>query len=600
MNRLVAVMVVLAFGSFFAACGTTDGPDDGPPSATDLLARSQEAMDQQSFRGGWAFVPSQPESAFSYVPGLTLLQDTGHGGEWARYILLSDGATFSSSGGARWLTSPEDPTSRVFLGVISDPRVALRFAASPEIVGEEVIDGRTHLIVSTGLDAEAILDMAPPQEPHVRIVMGFPYPKGSDAQELEGLGYEVFGSLLEDSARWEAFKGPYQLSFFERGDRPGQPREEWDIRVTVIINGAAALEASAKQELRAALEAYGADPDLIENARVMPVVQDAGEDMRQQLQNLKVRLWIDVETGLIRRLGIGPVSPDWDEYQAIGFWGYGDDIHLRAPTDVMDFRRADALDGVTKRGFHALEEALRYYEAQHGRYPDALTPETVGDALEALGLVWPTNPFNDAPMRHAPGSPGDFGYAGYGNDYSLEIHGWDLPTVSRTAESGEVEEAPKPNTLEENLDYVRSLDFPVFWLGLRSGEPAQNDVELPALTLTEAAACPPEPVCIWPVRFAYGTAEHGSRLLSFLERPRGESDVPKGEQTEIAGLEAIMLVTEEPLPHRADLSVWRATIWLPESVIRVAATTVTEDPEGNPFNSESGLTATVRLLTDLR
>ena len=161
------------------------------------------------------------------------------------------------------------------------------------------------------------------------------------------------------------------------------PRDEWDIRVTVIINEATDLEASAKQELRAALEAYGADPDLIENARVMPVVQDAGEDMRQQLRNLKVRLWIDVETGLIRRLGIGPVSPDWDEYQAIGFWGYGDDIHLRVPTDVMDFRRVDALDGVAKRGFHALNEVLRYYEAQHGRYPDALTPETVGDALEA-------------------------------------------------------------------------------------------------------------------------------------------------------------------------------------------------------------------------
>ena len=99
-------------------------------------------------------------------------------------------------------------------------------------------------------------------------------------------------------------------------------------------------------------------------------------------------------------------------------------------------------------------------------------------------------------VRHAPGSPGDFRYTGYGDDYALEVHGWDLPTAGRKAEFGEVEEAPKPNTLEEDLDYVRSLDFPVFWLGLRSGEPAQNEVELPALTLTEAAACPPEPVCI--------------------------------------------------------------------------------------------------------
>ena len=617
MNRQLVVIILLAFGAFVVACGTTDEPEvappttttelpasatdapgGGPPNAPELVARAEEAMDQQSFRGGWAFAPSQPESAFTYAPGLTLLQDMG--GEWARYILLSDKAAFYSGGGARWLTSDEDPSFRVFLGVVSDPRVALRFASTPEIVEEEAIDGRTHLIVSTGLDAEAILDMTPPQEPHVRIIMGFPYPEGADARELEGLGYEVFGSLLKDSAEWEAFKGPYQLRFSERANQPGQPRDEWKVWITVIVREATALEASAKQELRAALEAYGADPDLIENARVMPVVQDAGEEMRQQLQDLQVRLWIDVETGLIRRLGIGPVSPDWDEYQAIGFWGYGDDIHLQVPADIMDSRRADALDGVAKRGFHALNEALRHHEAQHGRYPDALTPETVGDALEALGFVWPTNPFNDAPMRHTPGTPGDFRYTGYGDDYALEVHGWDLPTAGRKAEFGEVEEAPKPNTLEEDLDYVRSLDFPVFWLGLRSGEPAQNEVELPALTLTEAAACPPEPVCIWPVRFAYGTAQHGSRLLSFLERPRGESDIPKGEQTQIAGLEAIVLVTEDPLPHRADLSVWRATVWLPESVIRIAATTITEDPEGNPFNSEIGLTAAVGLLMELR
>ena len=617
MNRQLVVIILLAFGAFVVACGTTDEPEvappttttefpasatdapgGGPPNAPELVARAEEAMDQQSFRGGWAFAPSQPGSAFSYVPGLTLIEDIG--GEWARYILLSDKAAFYSGGGARWLTSDEDPSFRVFLGVLLDPRVALRFAASPEIVGEEVIDGRTHLIVSAGLDAEAILDMTPPQEPHVRIIMGFPYPEGADAQELEGLGYEVFGSLLKDSAEWEAFKGPYQLRFSERANQPGQPRDEWKVWITVIVREATALEASAKQELRAALEAYGADPDLIEDARVRPVVQDTREDLRQQFQDPKVRLWIDVETGLVRRLGTRPVSPDWDEYEAIGFWGYGDDIKLQVPTDVMDSRRANALGGLAERGFQALNEALRYYEAQHGRYPDALTPETVGDALEALGFVWPTNPFNDAPMRHAPSSPGDFRYTGYGDDYLLQVRGWDMPRVSRLAESGEVEEAPKPNTLEEDLDYVRSLDFPVFWLGLRSGEPAQNEVELPALTLTEAIACPPEPACIWPVRFAYGTAEHSSRLLSFLERPRGESDVPKGEQTRIAGLEAIMLVTEDPLPHRANLSAWRATVWLPESVIRVAAIPKIGGPERNPFNSESGLTAIIRLLMELR
>ena len=504
----------------------------------------------------------------------------------------------SSENGAHWLRSPDNSLWLIF-GVLLDPRVALRFPDDPAIVGEEAIDGHTYLVVSTGLDAEALLNATPPQEPHVRISLSFPYPEGADARELEGLGYEVFGYLLEDSAKWDAFKGPYHLSFSERADRPGQPRSEWDVRITGIVRGTAELEASMKQGLRTALGAYGADPDLVENARAVPVVQDAREYMSQGLTQAKVRLWIDSETGLVRRMAVGRGSSNQD-VSAIGYWGYGDDIRLQAPTEVMDSRRADALNGVARQGFHSLNEALRYYEGQHGRYPETLTPDTVADALEGLELVWPTNPFNGAPMRHAPGSPGDFDYTGYGNDYSLESQGWDHPVRSRTAASGGAGQAPKPDTLEEDLDYVRSLDFPVFWLGLKSGAPAQGEAALPQLMLTEAIACPPEPACIWPVRLTYGTREHGSRLLSFLERPRGDNDTPEGEPTQIAGLEATMLVTEEPLPTRADPSVWQATVWLPESVIRIAATTSTADPEWNPFNTKLGLAATVRLLTELR
>ena len=582
----------------------------------EFVARANVAMALQSFRGGYAFGPSQPESAFTYTPGLTLLQDIG--GEWHRYILLSDGAAFYSGDGARWLTSPEDSiyyssdgtrwlTSLeysiygVFLSVLTDPRVALRFATNPEITGEEAIDGRTHLIVSTSIDAEAILEMTPPEQPYIRITLRFPYPEGANARELEGLGYEVFGSSLQDSAMWEAFKGPYQLSFEERGNRPGQPRGEWNVYASVIVRDATALEFSAKRELRAALEAYGADPDLIEDAPVRSVVADAREDMGQQLQDVKARLWIDVETGLVRRLAIGRGFSGGES--VVGFWGYGDDIQLQIPADVMDARRADALNGIAQGSFSVLSKALQYHETQHVRYPDALTPETVRDALEALGLTWPTNPFNGAPVRHAPGSAGDFDYTGYGDDYALVTYGWDLPLSSRgsrTAGNAGVEETSESNTLEQGLEHVRSVDFPVLWLGLKSAAPAQSGVALPSLTLTEVAACPPEPACIWPVRFDYGTAERGSKLLAFLERPRGEGDVPEGERTQIAGLEATMLITKEPLPYRAELSVWRATIWLPESVIQVTATTITQDPKGNPFNSELGLTATVRMLMELR
>ena len=613
MNRLLTVMAVIAFSSLVVACGTTDEPetarptatvelptgatdarDDGPRTAAEILAHAQEVMDRQSFRGSFAFAPFRPAPIFTYAPGLALLQDMG--GDWPPFLLISNGTALSSESGTRWLTSPDNSSSGLFFGVISDPRVALRFPHAPEIVGEEAIEGRTYLVVSTGLDVETLLEATLPQEPHVRAILSFPYPQEANAENLEALGYEVFGYQLQDSAEWEAFKGSYQISFSERADRPGQPRNEWDVRVTAIVQGITTLEASAKQELRAALEAYGAHPNLVEDARIMPIAQDAREYMSQQLQEVRVRLWIDPQSGLVRRVAIGPSFSDTDEV-VVGFWGYDDDIQLQAPTEVIEFRRAEALNGVAQRGSHALNEALRRYEEQHGRYPEALTPEMVGDAL---GLAWPTNPFSGAPMRHAPDSPGDYSYTSYGNDYTLQVQGWDHPVTSRTAVSGETEDTPKAATPEEDLDYIRSLDFPVFWLRLQSGAPEQGESALPTLTLTEAVACPPEPACIWPVKLVYGTQEHGSRLLSFLERPRVDSDTPEGEQMEIAGLQATVVISKEPLPGRADLSVWQATVWLPESVIRVAATTITDDPAGNPFNSELGLTAAVQLLVEMR
>ena len=118
--------------------------------------------------------------------------------------------------------------------------------------------------------------------------------------------------------------------------------------VTVIVQGITTLEASAKQELRAALAAYGAAPDLVENARVMPVAQDASEYMSQQLQEVRVRLWIDEETGLVRRMAIGQGSSNTDE-GVVGFWGYGENMQLslsqKSPRPCL--RQNCATTGVT-------------------------------------------------------------------------------------------------------------------------------------------------------------------------------------------------------------------------------------------------------------
>ena len=522
------------------------------------------------------------------------------GGESAPYMLFSDESFFASNGGVRWSTSSEGSIYGVYFGVLLDPRVALRFATNPETTGEETIGGRTYLILSTDIDAEAILDRAPPNQPYVDITLRFPYPEGADAQGLRALGYEVWGSSLQDSAEWVAFKGPYQLSFSAQGDRRGQPWDQWDVYASVIVQDAAGLESSAEQEIRAALEAYGADPDLIESARIRPVVQDIHESLRQQWEGIKARLWIDAETGPRAPLGNRPAIL-W-RGNVIGFWGYDDDIELQTPTDVMDARRIDALKRIARSNSDAVLKALNHHEMQHGRYPDTLTPETVRDALEDLGIAWPTNPFSGVPVRHAPDSPGDFEYTSYGNAYRLRTYGWDLglgTTWSELAPMPTVKEAPDTDTLEEGLNDIRSVGFPVLWLGLEFSASVQNGVKLSSRTLTEAAACPPEPACIWPVHLGYRTGDFGTPELVLLQRSRGESEVPEGKQVQIAGQEATVLIKEEPLSLQG-LSGWRATVWLPESVIQVAATVHAQNPDWNPFNNERGLATVVRLLTELQ
>ena len=160
---------------------------------------------REELPGSFAFAPSRPAPVFTYAPGLTLLQDMG--GDWPPFLLLSNGTALSSESGTRWLTSPDNSSSGLFFGVISDPRVALRFPDAPEIVGEEAIGDRSYLVVSAGLDVETLLDTTPLLEPHVRVILSFPYPEEANAQELETLGYEVFGYKLQDSASGRRSKG---------------------------------------------------------------------------------------------------------------------------------------------------------------------------------------------------------------------------------------------------------------------------------------------------------------------------------------------------------------------------------------------------------
>ena len=54
-------------------------------------------------------------------------------------------------------------------------------------------------------------------------------------------------------------------------------------------------------------------------------------------------------------------KPSFGGENVTGFWGY-DEIQLRAPTDVMDERRADALEGIAEGSFSTLAEAVNHYD----------------------------------------------------------------------------------------------------------------------------------------------------------------------------------------------------------------------------------------------
>ena len=68
-NRILAAVLGLALGVLVVACRTTDEPNVGPPSAQELIAHAFQTMDEQSFRGSFALIPSTPMPTFTMLQG---------------------------------------------------------------------------------------------------------------------------------------------------------------------------------------------------------------------------------------------------------------------------------------------------------------------------------------------------------------------------------------------------------------------------------------------------------------------------------------------------------------------------------------------------
>ncbi len=566
--------------------------------AEQILALAKEYLtSQRGFRGGPGFSPLRLQPSATYAaPDRMLLE--GLGGDFSPNLLIVGNEAFFSDDGLQWRTSLEVTSSLLAFSRFSDPRTVLAYARHPELAGEEAIESRQYRIVRVRLDTHASLDALPEPQPLLLVSTTLPTPSGANGQTLEGLGYEVFASRYTDTTTWDALKAAYHISISEFSPRPGAADAARQTTFAATVQGASSLGTEVGQELEDVLKAYGADPAALNTARVTSQVHTRDE-MYRLWDGLAVRLWIDPQTGLLRRMALEGL-PQMGEGAVSAFWGFGENTSLEHPGQVMDARKANVLEGVVEQGWQTLTEAAEAYYARNGHYPDELTPETLGSTLDGWGLDWPANPFWGTPMRNAVDSPGDFHYTNYGNTYKLSIYGWDHVLATKLPAPAPPE--PTPTSVEEaiakGLDQTAALSFPIPWLGPRLA--LTGDGGLSPLTLTEAKVCPPERACVWPVLLSYATEgagfpAGGPAVLVYVRGP-GRGEEAEGEPVSTAGGDARMRIENRPLPYDVEGSAWQALVWLRKSVARVYVVPLGRTPDRNPFSNESSVGVLVRNL----
>jgi hypothetical protein len=127
---------------------------DDLPEASVLIEEVSQAMADRSF-SVVTCADCEPPEITEYAPPDQVELSHAQGHDAWEFNLVSENRWFVSSQGVRWL---EGPALELLFLSVTDPRTLLRFAAEPTTTGEEDVDGVTHYVVESGVDADRLLD----------------------------------------------------------------------------------------------------------------------------------------------------------------------------------------------------------------------------------------------------------------------------------------------------------------------------------------------------------------------------------------------------------------------------------------------------------
>ena len=439
--RVVLVLAVTLAVALVLACGDGEEPELAPStelSASDLVARAYEAMTEESFALDVPPEPSvpqpgQPPYSVKYAPP-DLLLITGGGYEWPAYFFLVGKDVYASQvTGKRWELYPDKSLMGGHgLRLGYDPRELLRIATDVRDEGTHDLDGEPHRLVAVRQDAAKFAEeYLPGPKMMLNVEMPSacrdctpPCPECVPAFDRQRL--ETFGYRNPDGEGVLLLKGQdiqIRVSRF--------PPKKDEVHFTV--RGARELSPALREEFRQVLEAYGADPSLLDAAEVQVFdrrEQWLASDEADSWRSVDVRFWVDPKTFLVTKMETGPAGRSPAE--SLNFINYGK-VELPKPEPAMLTNEVDFFFGEVQHRWGPLSTALEANAQSHGGlYPDELTPAVLQEALESEGLSWPQNAFTGESMIDTEvQNPGDFHYRPTPDRhcYHAEVYDWEGASI---------------------------------------------------------------------------------------------------------------------------------------------------------------------------
>jgi len=449
-TRLHPSVAATAPGAAIVATpGVTPTPGETPqPTSTltgeslaaqELIARAYEAMTRISFSTELRdtdLPPEPPRGAIFWTPPYSihygppdLLLITAGGYSYPAHLFLVGTDVYDSSTGSRWrLAFPAAESANDYLKRLSyDPRELLRIATDVTDEGTQDLDGEPHRVVTVRPDVSRFADeylTGGELELIVRVPSACPTctppctecVRPFDGQRMEALGYRYYDL---ESIRGLLLKGRDIQIILEIG----APSED---TIYVTVQNVEELTPALEAEFREVLEAYGADPALLDTAEMYPS-RNLRESFAPELASwaqANVRLWINPKTFLVSKMELR--WPTGDQREDLTFIDYRQG-ELPRPEPAIVYAEWEYFSDEIQRRWNTLAQTLDAYAASHGGlYPEEVSPAALGETLASEGLEWPLNAVTGEPMKETEGgNPGDFYYHAAPDRHCYDAHLYD-------------------------------------------------------------------------------------------------------------------------------------------------------------------------------